>query len=69
MRFVFIKKPYHKMSFTIVGLIETFAFAIICAMLRTYVNNENLILLLLCVYLYVIIFRDEHLNNPNKIIF
>jgi Ca2+/Na+ antiporter len=54
---------------TVVGLVETFAFAILCAMMRTYVSNEHLILLLLCVFLYVMIFRDEHSRNPNKIIF
>lgn len=57
------------MTITIEGLVETFAFAIICAMLRTYVSNEHLILLLFCVFMYVMIFRDEHAKSPNKIIF
>lgn len=39
-------------------LAETIAFSLLGALIRSYVTNDQIILMLLCVFTYVLIFRS-----------
>lgn len=47
----------------IFSLLETIAFTFLCSLIRSYVPNNQLMLIILLVFIYVIIFREFNKNN------
>lgn len=48
-----------------ISFIETIAFSFLCALIRTYISNEQMIIVILCLCLYIIVFRDYNLNKSS----
>lgn len=47
-----------------INFLETMAFIFLSTLIRSYIPNNQIVLVLFCVFVYIVIFRDY--NNPDK---
>lgn len=47
-----------------ISFLETIAFAFLAALIRSNVSNAQIMLVLFCVFAYVIVFRSNYEDDP-----
>lgn len=43
--------------------LEGITFTLISALIRTYIPNNQIIIVIICIFFYIVVFRDINTNN------
>lgn len=46
--------------------LEIIAFSFLCTLIKSYIPNEQIILVMLCLFGYIIVFRDYHKERKKQ---